>query len=317
MHTLLRAGAVALAAGATLLGGAVAAQAADDVTVTDGVAVTAGVTVTAGTLVFEPAEHGHTGHLSIKIHNGTDQPYDDGFTITESLAVTFQGAGRPCAFNYTPDHRRIAGCALLEPLEPGATLEVVADFRSPAKPQPFARRAVQAGTVEAGGAATEFSTLFRSTGGSIDDPRPYTPDTVGALDVTAGDVTLTRQADGSFEGRVPFTVHNDGDAPHDYVLADIALPGTVDEWPSLEPSWMCFSGTGLPVPPGGHGIQCLLEEGPLAEDQTYRGAWVLRAPAGTPAGVLGTGATRALVRDPAEEQTDHANEATFTITVAG
>lgn len=309
MRTLLRAGAIALAASSALLGGAIAAHAAP----------AADVTVDVTRLVLEPAEAGHTGIVSITIRNTGSEPFRGDIVITEPIAgtlETFEGASG-CGINTLPDRRRTFGCGLDETLEPGATGVVKAGFRSPAKPQPFAQIAPQSGSVQVGAATAEFPALFRSTSGSLSTPRPYVQDTVSALGVTAADVTLTRQPDGTFAGRVPVTVRNNGDAAHHGLWTEVAVPAGLDGWPSIEPSGVCVGAGELPIPPGGTGVGCDVYGGQLAEGEERTFEWILTAPSETAAGLLGTGTTLVQLSGADAQQTDNANIDTFTITVAG
>ena len=311
MRILLLAGATALAAGTTLFGSAVAAQAAP----------TGAVTVEASRLVLEPGEYGHTGSLHIAIGNPTSEPFSGSITITEPLpastGATIDGAGGCVFSDTTPDNRRVYAC-VLDTIPAGETGKVTVGYQSPAKPQPYAQIAPQRGSVEVAGATADFPALFRSTTGSLRHPRPYVQDTTGSLTVTtAGDVTLTQQPDGSFAGRVPVTVYNNSDAPHHNLNAEIAIPAGLDKWPGMEPADACSGADELPIPPGGNAMGCAVPGGQLAEGQTRTFDWILTAPAGTPAGPLGTGTTLVKLSGPAVQQSDAANIDTFTITVAG
>lgn len=309
MRTLQRAGVIALAAGSMLLGTAVAAQAAP----------TGAVTVSVNRLILNPAEYGHTGSVRIVVRNGTSEPYDGTITITEPIPATFdqfEGADG-CVLDRTPDNRTIAGCLLGTTIEPGKTSVVTIGFRSPAKPQPYAQVAPASGSVDVAGATAQFPALFRATTGSLRSPRPYVQDTAAALAVTAGDVTLTRQADGSFAANVPVTVRNDGDAPHSGLVTGLATPAGIDEWPNVTGASGCSGPPeDLPAPPpGGHAVGCSLEGGTLAEGQQRTFVWTLTAPAGTPAGPLGT-ATALVDLDQGPAQAGGANLAGFSVTVA-
>lgn len=304
MRSLLRAGAMALAASSILLGGAVAAEAAP----------AGAVRVTVSPLIFEPGDYGHTGSIRITIRNVTKEPFSGNISITDpipSIADSFDGAGGCLTGAY------VSNCGLDNVIAPGGTGVVTIGFRSPSKPEPFAQIASGRGSVEVAGATADFPVLFRSTTGSLRHPRPYVQDTTASLTVTAGDATLARQPDGSFSGRVPVTVRNNGDAPHQDLVAALALPAGLG-WPSIDPSDVCMGTTDLPTPPGGSAWGCSVVGGQLAEGQTRTFDFVLTAPAGTPVGPLGTGTTLVRLNDgPAVAQTDSANISTFTITVAG
>ncbi|WP_328470894.1 hypothetical protein OHA21_05740 [Actinoplanes sp. NBC_00393] len=302
MRTLMRAGAIALAASSVVLGGGVAAQAAP----------ADNVTFTLNRLVLQPAEYGHTGSIRIVIRNRTSEPFSGGVTITEPLPYTTtktEGASG-CMLDKTPDNRTISYCGMDYVIEPGRSGVVTVQFRSPSKPQPFAQIAPTNGSIEIGGVTTEFSALFRSTTGSLRNPRPYVQDTTPALSVAAGDVTLTRQEDGTFAGRVPVTVRNNGDAAHRGLGAELRSPAGVDPLSNIEPSEGCF-----PIEDG-LGTICSVDGGQLAEGQERSFEWLLTAPAGTPAGPLGTGTTQVNLVTDGAAQADNANVASFAVTVA-
>ncbi|MEV6632984.1 hypothetical protein AB0M54_19770 [Actinoplanes sp. NPDC051470] len=308
MRTLLRAGVLTLAAGSLLLGSTVAAQAAPAGT----------ITIKADTrLVLQPAEFGHTALFTVSFHNTSDQPYSGDVTFTEpiaqSAAVTDQlGA---CGLGQTPDRRTIYNCGL-DPIQPGETRLVELPFVVPAKPQPFAQIAPDLGTIEAGGSTVSFAAIFQSTTGSTSNPVPYEQDTTAALTVTAGDVVLRRQADGTFQGLVPVTVRNNGDAPHHDLDAEIALPAGIEDWPDLDVADGCTGGGVLPRPPGGATNGCSVIGGKLAEGQQRNLVWTVKAPAGSVPGSLGAGTALVLLNGGAARQTDGGDQDTFTVTIA-
>lgn len=306
MRAILRAGAIALAASSLLLTGAVAAQAAP----------AAGIDFKVSRLVFAPNDHGHAGTIQIEIHNGTSETWMGGLRIDEPIARTFGGSDDlTCLFNTLPDGRWSSFCDA-DPIPAGETKTVTVTFRSPAAPRPFARISAQAGSVRVEGVTQNFPALFRSTTGSVADPVPYTPQTHQDLTVTAGGVTLTRQEDGTFRGSLPVTLHNNNDAPHYDLKGQIAIPAGLDPYP-YAPEGICVVGTDLPVPPGGSGASCSLDN-QLGEGETRTVEWLLTAPADAPVGPLGTGITSAdLANSTAEPQSDGANQDTFAITLAG
>ncbi|AEV84833.1 hypothetical protein ACWT_3810 [Actinoplanes sp. SE50] len=311
MRTVVRAGAVALAAGTLLLGNAVTAQAA----------TTGKVTVKVDRLILEPGRYGHTGTIRIVIKNGTDQPVSGGnLTITEPLPAsftTFDGAGG-CTLDVGPDGRETDYCGLEQTIQPGQSGTVTIGFTSPAKPQKYAQIAPNVGTVEYAGSKVRYGAVFRSTTGSLSRPRVYHQDTESKLTVTAdAGVTLTKQEDGTFAGHLPITVHSDGDAPHKWLHADIITPAGVSPWPMLDPSGPCVgSSDDLPIPAGGAGEGCDLFGVRIAEGETQTYDLRVRAPEGTAAGSLGTVTTRVqLGAGPA--QTDGANLVAFAVNVAG
>lgn len=311
MRHILRAGALALAAGSVLLGGAVAAQAAPAGT----------VTIKVGRLVLEPAQFGHTGSVQIAIRNRTSEPLGGNIAFTEPVAGTLDGVtGASNCFFGSADGgvRETSTCSLDDQIEPGSTGVLTLHFRAAAKPQAYPQVAPDLGGVAFNGATARFGALFRSTTGSLRNPRPYVQDTTQAFSVSAGDVTLTRQEDGTFAGRVPVTVRNNGDAPHRSLWGAVVTPAGIDPWAGIDPSEVCAgSGNALPIPPGGSGTGCSLTGGVLAEGEERSFEWILTAPEETPAGVLGTGTTVVRFSGPTDSQTDGANVDSFTITVAG
>jgi hypothetical protein len=306
MRTLQRAGAIALATGTVLFGSTVAVQAAP-----------AGVvSVSVNRLVLEPGTAGHTGSVRVVIKNRTSEAWSGSVTVTEPIAGTLgevTGASG-CTGDVTSDNRRIAYCYLDHEVAAGANDVLTVSFRSPAKPQAYAQVAPAAGSVEVAGDIAEFPALFRSTTGSLRKPRPYVQDTASALTVTADAATLTPQADGTFAGQVAVTVRNDGDAPHSGLLAELVAPAGIDG-AYLADSGPCVGANVLPVPDGAYGVGCS-QSGQLAEGQSVTYHWTLTAPAGTPAGPLGT-ATTLVQLEQGPAQTGGANIAGFAVTVAG
>ena len=311
MRTIMRAGAIALAASSALLGSAVAAQAAP-----------AGrVSVDVGNLVLEPGQYGHTGSLQVTIRNRGRQPIGGNISLTDPTGQSFYGGTGTgvCFYTGIAEGKQTSECNLEAPVEPGRTRVITLKFRSPAKPQTYAQIAKNIGTVEFAGIREDFRALFRSTSGSLRHPRTYVQDSTQALTVTAGDVTLTRQADGTFAGRVPVTVRNNGDAANRGLWTALATPAGIDEWADIDPSEVCAgSGDALPIPPGGFGNGCSVFGGQLAEGEERSFEWVLTAPAETAAGSLGTATTTVrFIGNETDPQTDGANVDTFAVTVAG
>ncbi|MEV6632985.1 hypothetical protein AB0M54_19775 [Actinoplanes sp. NPDC051470] len=305
MRTLLRAGVLALAAGTTLLGSAVAVQAAPP-SVSD-------------QIVMEPGAYGHTGRLRVTFHNPSNDVQWVSFRVTEPIRDSLRtGEDVNClAVGREPDGRAVNACDLWDGIQPGATRIVDLRFASPSKPEAFAQITPDPAVLDLGGGTPiRVPTVFRSTTGSLADPVPYQQDTVADVSLTAGDVTLTRQADGTFEGRVPVTVRNNGDAQNWGAVTEVALPAGLDEWPGLESLESCVKAGTLPPPPGGETYQCDVTGGMLNEGESRTAQWVLRAPEGTPAGPLGKADALARLGGALEGQPGDANRDTFVITVA-
>ncbi|BCJ40553.1 hypothetical protein GCM10010168_81130 [Actinoplanes ianthinogenes] len=306
MRTLARAGVITLAIGATLLGGAAAVQAAP----------AGAVSVSVNRLILEPGTSGHTGSVRVVLKNRTNEAWSGAVAVIEPIAGTYleTSGASGCTGGVTSDNRQIAYCYLDHDLAPGAREVLTVSFRSPAKPQAYPQIAPATGSVEVAGTSAEFPALFRSTTGSLRNPRPYVQDTASALTVTAGAVTLTPQADGTFAGHLPVTVRNDGDAPHSGLLTELVAPAGVDG-AYLAGSGPCIGANVLPVPDGAYGVGCSVS-GQLDEGRSRTFDWTITAPAGTPAGPLGT-ATTLVQLEGGPAQTGGANIAAVAVTVAG
>ncbi|WP_262283005.1 hypothetical protein [Micromonospora sp. MA102] len=157
--------------------------------------------------------------------------------------------------------------------------------------------------------ATGFTTLFRSTTGSLRTPRPYVQATRTDLGIRSGTAVLSRQPDGRLLGRMPVTVRYGNDAPTFLLDVAAALPSGVTvhhvEPPDLPsfPDWFTV--------PGGRFMP--------GEERTFD--VFLSAPAGTPAGDLGTG-TFTLVGSyfggaDAQDVDPADNSTSFTVTAVG
>ncbi|NJP34185.1 hypothetical protein [Micromonospora thermarum] len=119
-------------------------------------------------------------------------------------------------------------------LQPGERRAFTVDFEVLTAIQPYAMKAENGRlAVEVGGreiADEPFRTRFRSSDGSLRDPKPYVRDTQPEAGISAGDLTLVRQPDGAFEGRLPLAVRYDSDAPHSNLcLITKGLPAGVYE----------------------------------------------------------------------------------------
>ncbi|MFG1607192.1 hypothetical protein [Actinoplanes sp. NPDC049265] len=310
MRTMLRAGAIALAASSVLLAGGVAAQAAP---------AAADVTFTVGNLIFEPQQWGHTGSLEVTITNHTDQDVDKAVTVLEPLAGTFDDAtGTQGCLIAAPQDGRQAWDCYLGTIPAGESVTVNVVFYSPAAGKPVARRATTSGSIEIDGKTVAFPAVFRSTSGSVANPVAYTPDQTANLTVTTpGNVTLTRQDDGTFAGRIPVTLTGNGDAGHQLLGGQMAAPAGLTDWPYAVDGNCGPGDVDLPVPPGGTGVGCAFFER-LAQGQTRTYDWLFTAPADSQPGPLGTATTSGLLNSPLiGAQTDGANKATFTVTIAG
>lgn len=243
------------------------------------------IQVTTGRLVLNPSQQGYTGSLPVVVNYRGDQPAHLNLTIVEPVPGAFVGM-RPsevCVFGGNDGTgRRTFHCAVPGgEVRPGQRRRFAVDFRVVTTPRDYPMVA-GGGTVEvqsdihrAVTARAPFEAVFRSTRGTVAPTRPYVQDTRTDLTVTAGAATLTRQADGSFAGRVRVTARYGGDAPHYELFVFAELPGGVYVNGTL-PEEVC-AGNGCSVP-GGR----------FMPGDTRAFDLLLAAPAGTALGALGS-----------------------------
>ncbi|MGY0007759.1 hypothetical protein [Micromonospora sp. I033] len=297
---------------AGLLGAALAVAAAAPAAAAPAEA-TGPLSVTAQTLVLDPTPQGYVGTLTATVtNNGPTEDYPSVF-LTEPAGGSFTTVdpGFGCAILGLTENRMRHNCA--GPLiQPGETQTWTLGFQVWTTPRKYAMVAtggefgVMSNSSSEMSDTASFSTLFRSTNGSLKKPQPYVQATRSDLAVTTGAVTLNRLADGSLEGRMPVTVRYGNDAPSFAVDLTAALPAGVvvdhTEPQDMPSGWDWFSVPGTRFMPG--------------EQRTFD--VVLTAPAGTPAGALGTGSYTATANycycaivedvDPAD------NTTSFTVT---
>jgi hypothetical protein len=154
-----------------------------------------------------------------------------------------------------------------------------------------------------------FDATLRGTNGKIKDPVPYVQDTQTDITLTAAaSVTLTRQEDGSYLGRLPMTVSWVGDAPNYEAWIDLPLP---DGWytPDTDPSANapCWQG-------------CTVPGGAFFDGDVRTFDMLIHAPEDTVAGAAGT-ATATVAANwgftPLTDVSPENNAVTFSYTVAG
>lgn len=243
-----------------------------------------GPTISVGQLVFEPTERGYQGSMSVTVTNGANSGYLS-FNILEPVAGSLRDTDpvSPCFYTGLVAGRRMANCAVPgDTLKPRQRRTFSVTFEALTPTQPYAmsvaggRVEVQAGETVTDG--VDFGTLFRSTSGSLDNPRPYVQDSQAKASISTGTTSaiLVRQPDGSYLGRIPVTVRWAGDAGHDSLWAEAtALPAGVQIW-GTDPQDMPSGGNWFTVPGG----RCM-----TGDLRTFD--VLLRAPAGTPVGELG------------------------------
>ncbi|WP_406040607.1 hypothetical protein OG799_31935 [Micromonospora sp. NBC_00898] len=242
------------------------------------------LSITAQRLVLDPTDQGYVGTLTAVVTNdGTVADYPT-LTFTEPAGAshTTITPGGPCFFLGLAANRMRIQC-LGEQIQPGDSQTYSLGFHVWTTPRDYAMTV--AGTeiaVEPNGKpelaeTAAFTTLFRSTKGSLKKPRPYVQAVDSDLRMTAGNVTLDRLPDGSLSGRMPVTVRYGNDAPSFDLPVTASLPAgvAVDH---IEPQDMPSWSDGFSVP-GGRFMP--------GEERTFD--VILTAPAGTPAGDLGVG----------------------------
>ncbi|RAO62097.1 hypothetical protein [Micromonospora saelicesensis] len=211
--TLLTAALLGLTA---TIGGASAATAAP--------ADTTSAAVSLGNLILEPTERGYRGAIPLTVTNtGSETDYFY-LRLREPVPGSFPSGEFGCdAAELTPgDDRRTFGCGLTadggSSLAPGETVQVALKFDVLTNPRTYAMRMgggwVEVHSAQGGLVAREsFNARFRSTTGSLTNPRLYVQDTQPNAAITAvGRATIDPENSGNL--RLPVTVRYRGDAPH-------------------------------------------------------------------------------------------------------
>ncbi|MEU2612848.1 hypothetical protein ABZ570_14910 [Micromonospora sp. NPDC007271] len=216
--------------------------------------------VSVGQLVLEPTARGYQGNLPITVTNrGRTETYFS-VTIVEPVGGSIGNLSpeSACGYQGLRDNRRVVDCMVPGPnLKPGqrrsfsVAFEALTTPRNVAMVAPGGQVSVNAGNGSQEIADTEdFTALFRSTTGSLRNPVPYVQDSQARASIsTAGAATLVRQADGSYQGRLPVTVAWAGDTAHDLLFVDATLPAGVQVW-GTDPQDLPSFFTNFPVPGG-------------------------------------------------------------------
>ncbi|WP_341718092.1 hypothetical protein QQG74_30650 [Micromonospora sp. FIMYZ51] len=242
----------------------------------------ASTAVVADRLVLEPTDFGYRGSLDVQLTYQGSAPGRARYVITEPIPGSYQNDewGITC---YSGGKRLSDGRIRVEcdvpggELQPGEVRDFTIDFEVLTTVQPYAMKARKgrlAVTVDGQVVTDEtFRTRFRSATGSLKDPQPYVRDTQPDAGITTGDLTLVRQPDGTFEGRLPITVGYRTDAPHHahYLITSNLPPGVYEM--QTDP----FDGCAHFCVPGGQ----LMEGEQRSFDLIFTG------PADTPLGHLG------------------------------
>jgi hypothetical protein len=255
--------------------------------------------VSVGRLVLDPTDRGYHGSLPVTVRYGGAQPGYLNMTIVEPVAGAFDNLApaEVCFFGAATPRRTIFCGVPGGALQPGERRSFTVDFTvlTGTRAYPMVASGGQV-RVETGDAnptndSRAFDALFRSTGGSVRNPRPYVQDTLADASVkAAGPATLVRQPDGSYLGRLPLTIRYGGDAPHDELAVEPVLPAGI-RLMGIDPPEIC---TGWCSVPGGEFMS--------GEKRTVD--LKLAADPGTVAGPLGTGAVHLHVRYSGVDVTD-------------
>lgn len=300
-----------LALGSGLLLGAVPASAAPAAPTADP------ASLTLGQLVLDPTGRGYRGALPVTVTNDSGADGHFHIRIVEPVAGSIRRTDPQDVCTYGPlvENRRSLYCDVPGGvLEPGEQRSFSVGFEVLATPRTYPMIA-RGGTVEVGLSdgsdtvtdLTGYSARFRSTGGSLRNPVPYVPDTQAKAAITSvGAVTLTPQADGTFQGRLPVTVRWAGDVAHDMLHVDATtLPAGVQIW-GTDPQDLPSFFTSFVVP-GDRFMQ--------GEERTFD--VILRAPEGTVPGDLGSAVFRLTTDwngDPVVDAAPADNTTSFTVT---
>ncbi|MBU8857180.1 MULTISPECIES: hypothetical protein [unclassified Micromonospora] len=205
-------------------------------------AAEAAADISVGRLVLEPTARGYQGKLPVTVTNNGPTATYFFVDVLEPVAASFRALDpeEACGFQPLRDNRRTVSCGVPGgDIEPGGSrsfsiaFEVLTPTRGVAMIATGGRISVNVGDGRAEIAdRARFAARFRSASGSLRNPVPYVQDDQARAAVTAaGSVTLSRQDDGSYLGRLPVTVRWAGDAGYDYLLArSVGLPAGVLVW---------------------------------------------------------------------------------------
>jgi len=244
--------ATTLTALVAVLGAGTSAAAADP---------TAPVSVTR--LIFEPTDRGYAGSIRITVRNTSTEPIVPSVGFGEPVAgswlsITPVGGCHTHLDEFDPPATpRGVQCRLDRVLQPGEQIRLTARFEALTRTRAYAMSVPDAPVVVGDGFAegdyqgsATLVTRFRSTTGSLTNPRPYVQDTQpNATLKTASEVILARMPgpDASFVGRLTVAVRWRGDAPQEFVdLSTQGLPPGVAILRTDPPSTRCPSFCSVP-----------------------------------------------------------------------
>ncbi|MFI2646633.1 hypothetical protein [Micromonospora fulviviridis] len=217
--------------------------------------------VSVGRLVLDPTARGYQGSLPVTVTNRGPVATYFSIVVVEPVAGSLGNLSpeEACGFGAPEGNRRTATCSVPGgDIEPGESrkfsiaFEVLTPTRDVAMIAEGGRISVNVGDGEDEVAdRATFAARFRSASGSLRNPVPYVQDSRARASITtAGAVTLSRQEDGSYLGRLPVTVRWAGDTAHELLWADATgLPAGVVIW-GTDPQDMPGFFTNFVVPGG-------------------------------------------------------------------
>jgi hypothetical protein len=177
----------------------------------------------ADRLVLEPTDFGYRGSIQAELTYQGSEPGRATYVITEPVPGSYENLewGISCysGGERLPDRRVRVECDVPGgEFQPGEHRAFTIDFQFLTAIQPYAMKGKNGRlAVKVNGEVVtdeSFQSRFRSSTGSLRNPVAYVRDQQPESGITAGDLTLVRQPDGTFEGRLPLTVRYDSDAIH-------------------------------------------------------------------------------------------------------
>jgi hypothetical protein len=202
--------------------------------------------VTTGSLYLTKSGAHYLGDLTIRVTNTTATDVSNAnlkVTFPAGLTLTSLNGAWGCV----GDFEQYQTCGV-DTIAAGETKVITLGFGSFAGSSTVARvTAAGAVTVSqdlsAPGASesSAYRGVLRSSNGSIRNPQPYTPSTAHDSALTsAGTGVVTRDADGTYNVRIPLTIADHTDAFNTGMLVPTAAPAGAG-FPSIDPSGVCTS----------------------------------------------------------------------------
>ena len=183
--------------------------------------------IKAERLILEPGPRGYHGEIDVTVKYRGDVPVYSNVRFTEPVAGAEAGLDPygPCLTGSATPRRQFNCLVPGGMLQPGETRTFTITITTLVAPRAYAMRGpnvaivFETGLPAPASATTMVRTLFRSTSGSLHNPRPYTQDTHPDPRVTVSGTTVDL---------IPVTLTWNGDAPYDYLYLRFALPAGVE-----------------------------------------------------------------------------------------